>query len=262
MNETIIAWTDTTWNAIFGCSKVSEGCRHCYAERIALKFGHSKKEWTAANAPENVQLKPNKLRDPYKLKQPTRIFVNSMSDLFHELVPDGYIDQIFAVMVELPQHTFQALTKRPERMARYVAGWLRRTGRDIVPAHIWLGTSMEDQKNFDKRLPHLLATKATIRFISAEPLIGEIDMSGRLDGVNWIIVGGESGPGFRPMPHEWPRAIRDACRAQGVAFFFKQSAAFVTERGTYLTEEDGSKMEYKEYPTIPAEGVLTQSAFV
>lgn len=260
MNETIIAWTDITWNPTFGCSKVSEGCRNCYAERIALKFKQSQQEWTAINSLLNVKIKSNRLRDPYKIKTPSRIFVDSMSDLFHELISEDYIDRVFIVMCDLPQHTFQILTKRPGRMANYINDWLERTGRSIVPSHIWLGTSTEDQKNFDKRLPDLQRTKAAVRFLSAEPLIGAIDMAGRLNGIHWVIAGGESGPGFRPMPHEWPRAIRDACHIQDVAFFFKQSAAFMTERGTYLTEEDGSKMEYKEYPTLTEEAHPIQTS--
>lgn len=248
MQSSIIAWTDVTWNPVFGCSRVSEGCRNCYAEQIALKFKQSDRPWTAQNASENVRLKPHKLREPYKLKEPSRIFVNSMSDMFHPLIPDDYLYQMWHVMLDLPQHTFQILTKRPERAAQWHGPW---------PPHIWQGTSVENRKALP-RIDILRRCGAAVRFLSIEPLLedlGDLDLT----GIHWVIVGGESGPNYRPMDHAWARRIRDQCVAQGVAFFFKQSAARLTERGTQLIEEDGSFTVWQQYPqthTTPQQLVL------
>lgn len=237
MNETAISWTNVTWNPVHGCSKVSEGCRNCYAEALSLKRGWTKKPWTQPNAAENVMLKPAKLRDPYKIKDPSRIFVNSMSDLFHELIPDDYITRVFEVMNDLPRHTFQILTKRPGRAASWPGPW---------SPNIWMGTSIEDQRAAH-RLDDLRPCQAQTLFISFEPLIGPIaDVN--LSGYAWAIVGGESGPHRRPMPHAWARAIRDLCRKEGIAFFFKQSAAWRTELGTALQHEDGTFWKWEQYP--------------
>lgn len=247
MQSSIISWTKVTWNPVFGCSKVSEGCRHCYAATIALRYGHSKKEWVAKNAAENVVLKPHKLREPYKLKEPSKIFVNSMSDLFHEQIPDDYIRKVFDVMYDLPQHTFQILTKRPERAAQWDYKW---------QFNMQLGTSVEDA-----RVKHRIATiqqsKALVRFISFEPLIGDM---GELDlsGIQWAIVGGESGQGYREMEHAWARNIRDFCLRYETAFFFKQSSAFVTERGTALEHEDGTFWQWGQFPFNHVPPVLVQ----
>jgi protein gp37 len=237
MNGTKISWTDASWNPVLGCSRVSEGCRNCYAERIALKFHHSRLPWSAANAAENVQLKPHKLGEPLKLKKPSVIFVNSMSDLYHERVPDEYLARVFGVMNRTPQHTYQLLTKRPERAAEWAGPWT---------PNIWQGTSVEDERVID-RIDALRQCGAAIKFLSVEPLLGPMpDLD--LTGIDWVIVGGESGPGYRPMDHAWAREIRDACVAQGAAFFFKQSAAFTTERGTALLEADGSAWEWHQFP--------------
>jgi protein gp37 len=237
MQKTIIAWTDTTWNPTFGCSKISEGCRHCYAATIALRYGHSDKEWIAKNAAENVVLKPHKLREPYKLKEPSKVFVNSMSDLFHEQIPDEYIRKVFDVMYDLPQHTFQILTKRPERAAQWDYKW---------QFNMWLGTSVEDAR-VKHRIDTIKDSKALIKFISFEPLIGDM---GEMDltGIQWAIVGGESGQGYREMQHEWARDIRDTCLRDDVAFFFKQSSHFFTERGTGLLHEDGRFYKWLQFP--------------
>ena len=237
MNSTTISWTGATWNPVHGCSRVSAGCDHCYAETISLKFGMTTKPWIGANARENVRLMPHKLMEPYRLKTPSKIFVNSMSDLFHPLVPDDYILRVFAVMADLPQHVFQVLTKRPERAAKWCGPW---------PHHIWMGTSVEDA-----RVVHRVATLrrcgAPVRFLSCEPLIGPL---GDLDlgGIDWVICGGESGRDFRPMGHAWARELRDQCAAAGVAFFFKQSAAFRNESGSALQELDGSRWVYQQFP--------------
>jgi protein gp37 len=266
MNKTIISWTGYTWNFIHGCHKVSEGCRHCYAETLSLRYGHTKKPWTKANAAENVMMKPHKLRDPYSLKEPTRIFVNSMSDMFHANIPDWYKALGFAVMLDTPQHTYQILTKRPGRAASWLYDWNKarqtaefRAGLErlkisplLLPANpwgdnIWMGTSVEDEKNC-KRLDELRGCAAKTRFISFEPLIGEIAADVDLSGFHWAIVGGESGSDFRPMPHAWARNIRDACERDGLAFFFKQSSAPRTEMGTSLLHEDGRFFEWSQYP--------------
>jgi len=248
MNKTIIAWTKVTWNPVHGCSRVSEGCRHCYAEALSLRYGWTKLPWTAQNAEANVREVPAKLREPYSLKEPSRIFVNSMSDLFHPLISPAYRDRVFAVMADLPQHTFQVLTKRPELAAQWHGPW---------PKNIWLGASIESARHLD-RLDHLRQSGAQVRFVSAEPLIsawGAADLT----GIDWVIVGGESGPEHRPMPHTWAREIRDMCLAQDVAFFFKQSAAYRTEMGTTLQNTDGTFWTWQQWPDQRAEPVPGES---
>ena len=240
MNETKISWASVTWNPVHGCSKVSAGCDNCYAETLSLRMGWTKKEWTGENAKENVQVKPHKLREPYKLKEPSRVFVNSMSDLYHPQILDDYIAQVFAVMNDLPQHVFQVLTKRPRRAAQWAGEWTE---------NIWQGTSVENRKTL-YRIDQLRECQAKTLFLSLEPLLedlGELN----LDGIDWVIVGGESGKGYRPMEHAWARGIRDQCVEKGVAFFFKQSAAYRTEMGTELEEADGTKTTWQQYPDPP-----------
>ena len=239
MNETKISWTDATWNPVHGCSKVSAGCDNCYAEALSLRYGMTKAPWTTENAGENILLKPHKLREPYRLKEPSRVFVNSMSDLFHPRIPADYREQVFDVMRELPQHIFQVLTKRPRGAARYPGEWR---------PNIWQGTSVENRSTLH-RIDSLRECGAKVRFLSLEPLLEDLGTL-KLDGIHWVIVGGESGKGFRPMPHEWARDIRDQCVAAGVAFFFKQSAAYRTEMGTRLEEVDGNPTEWQQFPDI------------
>lgn len=236
---TIIAWTNVTWNPTTGCSRVSEGCRHCYAERLSLQKGWSKKPWIAANSAENVLLHPDRLRNPYRFKTGTMCFVNSMSDLFHPEIPDSFLAQVFAVMNACAHVTFQILTKRPERAATWPGPWT---------PNIWQGTSIENRKVLH-RLDDLRACPAHIRFISFEPLLEALGPM-NLDGYHWAIVGGESGPGYRPMDHTWAREIRDQCIGHNppIAFFFKQSAAYFTERGTVLLDQDGSATQWQQYP--------------
>lgn len=229
---TKIRWTDETWNPTTGCSRISAGCKNCYAEQISLRFGHSAKPWTARNAADNVVLHPERLRKPYTWRSPKRVFVNSMSDLFHELIPDEYVAAVFRVMEELPQHTFQVLTKRPHRAALWPGPW---------PANVWMGTSVENRKVL-YRLDELRRCPAQVRFVSAEPLIGPL---GAIDltGIAWVIVGGESGPRHRPLDKAWARHIRDQCIASGVAFFFKQDSGPRTEMRPWL---DG--LIWEQYP--------------
>ena len=212
-----IEWTDSTWNPVTGCSKVSPGCANCYAETLSLRFGWSAKPWTPANAAENVILHPERLLLPTRWRQPRRVFVNSMSDLFHELVPDPYIRQVFEVMAQCPRHEFQVLSKRPERMRELHRLWTDRHG--VLP-NVWLGTSIENDR-WTGRADHLRAAPAAIRFISAEPLLGPLP-SLDLAGIDWLIVGGESGIGHRPIEADWVRELRDRAVDAGVAFFFKQ----------------------------------------
>lgn len=234
---TIISWTNETWNPTTGCTKISEGCRNCYAERISLKFGYTRKPWTSVNEAENVTCHPERLKKPYTWKKPSRVFVNSMSDLFHPAIPDIFIAQVFKVMNDTPQHTYQVLTKRPERAAAWGGTW---------GPNIWMGVSVEDKKAV-ARLDTLRACPAIRLFVSFEPLIsdlGPIDLT----GFSWAIVGGESGPGYRPMNHAWARAIRDECLRLDIAYFFKQDAAFKTETRPWLVHENGSRWQWQQYP--------------
>ena len=242
-DRTGIQWTDATWNPLRGCSRISEGCRNCYAETVASRFsgpgqpyeGLAKDgRWT-----REVRFVPHMLDQPLRWTRPRRIFVNSMSDLFHENVPDEWIARVFDVMARAPQHTFQVLTKRPDRMRRVLPSFApSHTARDRsgwpLP-NVWLGVSAENQATADGRIPLLLETPAAVRFVSAEPLLGPIDLNerellcrtwrrgltiGRY--LDWVIIGGESGPGARPMHPGWARALRDQCVHVGVPFFFKQ----------------------------------------
>lgn len=256
MNKTAISWTTATWNPTTGCSKVSEGCRHCYAETISLKFGRSLKPWTAINAAENVIEHPDRLRAPYKLKEPSRIFVNSMSDLFHEMVSPEFRARVFEVMVDLPQHTFQILTKRPELAAAWPGPW---------PANVWMGTSVEDHR-VAHRIDTLRGCRAQTLFLSCEPLIGPLGPV-NLEGIKWVIAGGESGPHLKDGPanprwmrHEWARELRDACLDLDIAYFFKQSSGTRTEMGTALEHEDGSFWEWQQFPDNMAAPVCVKPA--
>ena len=206
-----IEWTDATWNPVTGCTKISPGCAHCYAERMARRL-------QAMGQPRyrngfTITLQPEVLGDPLRWKRPRAIFVNSMSDLFHPEVPDDYIRDCFAIMEKAPQHTFQVLTKRPER-AGGLSSFLR------WPANVWMGTSVENAA-YVRRIAALVRIPAAIRFLSLEPLLGPIPNLS-LARVDWVIVGGESGPGARPIDKQWVRAIRDSCIEQRVPFFFKQ----------------------------------------
>jgi protein gp37 len=299
-DKSAIEWTEATWNPIVGCSIVSPGCTNCYAMKMAYRLvgmgvetyaGLTKDSnagpvWTGA-----VRLVEDALLKPLRWKRPRQIFVNSMSDLFHESVPDEWIDQIFAVIALAPQHTFQVLTKRADRMRAYVSGmWDRRehlgelmgkiggeerkgwyapecdsqrgwVGMHLPLPNVWLGVSTEDQARADERIPDLLATPAAVRWVSAEPLLGAIDFRNiaigsktldaltgahsatvpmvgfrdaqraistlpslppRTAALDWVVVGGESGPKARPMHPDWARSIRNQCRAASVSFFFKQ----------------------------------------
>jgi len=233
MGKTKIEWTDSTWSPVTGCSKISLGCKNCYAESLARRFNPDFKPWTPPNAEHNVRLHPERLEQPLRWRKPRRVFVNSVSDLFHEQVPPYFIADVWRVMRKATKHIFQILTKRPEHMAAFL-----RSGDEILP-NVWLGVSAEDQPTFDERTKYLLQTPAAVRFVSLEPLLGPIILDdGPMGGghtaltteidhaedtkLDWVIVGGESGPGARPMHPDWVRLIRDQCQAASVNFWFKQ----------------------------------------
>ena len=206
-----IEWTDATWNPVTGCDQVSPGCDHCYALAFAERFrgtpGHPYEQGF------DLRLWPERLQLPLRWRKPRRIFVNSMSDLFHADVPDEFVHRVFATMVQADWHTYQVLTKRPQRLARMAPSlpW---------PAHIWAGVSVESN-DYAWRADFLRRVPVAVRFVSAEPLLGPVD-SLNLDGIHWVITGGESGFGARPCDPEWVRDMRDRCVDSGVAFFHKQ----------------------------------------
>lgn len=282
-----IEWTDATWNPVTGCTKVSAGCKHCYAERHAKRFWGERKF-------TDVEPHRDRLDQPIRWRKPRLVFVNSMSDLFHESVSDEFIDDVFAVMAlcagvrdqcrgrncdhegfdceehglwHPPAHTFQVLTKRPERMNRYLSDDERfqristaargfwRPGEAVdeifrktpwpLP-NVWLGISAEDQITANERLPFLLKTPAAVRFASFEPLLGPIDLALWRWYLDWVIVGGESGPGARTMHPEWARCIRDECTDNDVPFFFKQW-------GGVRKKEAGCELDGKTWKQMPGE---------
>ncbi len=233
-----IEWTDSSWNPVTGCTKISSGCANCYAERLSKRLQKMNPKGKYRNA-FKVVLHPQDLELPLKWKTPKTIFVNSMSDLFHKDVPDNFIKKIFDVMEKANWHTFQILTKRPERMNYFTNNVFKK----ILP-NVWLGTSMEDRRVIH-RLKELKSTKAKIRFISFEPLIGQIGKVS-LKGIHWAIVGGESGKYHRPIKEEWVLEIRDQCKSQNVPFFFKQWGGLTSKSGGRLLKGK----TYDEYPYI------------
>ena len=287
-----IEWTDATWNPATGCTKISPGCAHCYIERTPpFRVNHRRFD---AKGHIPIHLHPERLTQPLHWKRPRRVFVNSLSDLFHEDIPTEFIDRIFAVMALTPQHTYQILTKRPERMREYfyrsetrvmVIGNAILIGMDFRECedrdinsiawplpNVWLGVTAENQHFADERIPLLLQTPAAVRFVSYEPALGpinlhelpipaEIDPRGFLFSaltecddehfynrhakLNWVICGGESGPGARPMHPQWARSVRDQCVGAGVPFFMKQ----ICERGRKVPFEKWLKdLQVREYP--------------
>lgn len=232
-----IEWTDATWNPVTGCTKITRGCDHCYAERFAERFrgvsGHPFEQGF------DLKLHPARLSRPLTWKKPRMVFVNSMSDLFHKHVPARFIDQVFDVMEEADRHVFQVLTKRSSVMRKYLR---RRYGACLAPQHIWCGVSVEDQ-SATARVRHLRQAPLSTRFLSIEPLLGPI---GNLDltGIAWVIVGGESGPHARPMQPAWVCRIRDRCVREQVPFFFKQWGGHTPKTG-------GRELDGIEYNGLP-----------
>jgi len=233
-----IEWTDATWNPVRGCVKVSPGCKHCYAETFAERFrgvrGHPYEQGF------DLRLVPEKLTEPFRWRSPKLVFVNSMSDLFQDGVPDEYVLAVARVMATANWHTFQVLTKRAERLRDLSFGEMRFAA---PKKHIWWGVSVEDKEYGIPRINLLRQAPVAMRFLSIEPLLedlGQVDLT----SIDWVIVGGESGPGARPMKREWVIAIRDQCRAAGIPFFFKQwGGARKVKHGRLL---DGRT--YDEYP--------------
>ena len=224
-----IEWTEATWNPVTGCTKVSPGCDHCYAETLSKRWGRS----------FEVTLHPDRLAMPLTWKKPKLVFANSMSDLFHVDVPDDFLREVWDVMVETPQHTYQVLTKRTHRMVHKI----RELELEITP-NLWLGTSVENQKFADNRCPALLAAnlEPAVRWLSCEPLLGPLDLALHLPFLDWVVVGGESGTGRREMDKEWARQIRDDCAAEGVPFFFKQGNHFRAGHDRVLDDREHNDM--------------------
>jgi len=247
--KTGIEWTDATWNPVTGCTRVSAGCDNCYAARLASRLlrDHYKARPPVVPTPENmadpfsVRIWPERLSQPLRERRPRMIFVNSMSDLFHADVPEDFIRSVFEVMLEADWHTYQVLTKRPARAARFFRRNADLFPRGTVPGHIWIGTSVENQ-GVTYRVAQLVSIPAEVRFLSCEPLLGPVTLN--LDGIHWVIVGGESGPVRRPMDLDWARSIRDQCLAAGVPFFFKQVGGRTPKAGGRLL--DGKTWD--EYP--------------
>jgi protein gp37 len=214
--QSAIEWTDATWNPVRGCTKISPGCKHCYASTFAERFrgvaGHPYEQGFS------LRLVPQKILEPLRWSKAKMVFVNSMSDLFHPAIPDGYIESVARVMAETPWHTYQVLTKRADRLEDLLNGKLAFAAGQ---GHIWWGVSVEDKKYGVPRINYLRGARAAVRFLSIEPLledVGELNLT----GINWVIVGGESGFGARPMEREWVVSLLRQCKANHVPFFFKQ----------------------------------------
>ena len=241
-DNSAIEWTDATWNPVTGCTKISAGCDNCYAERFAERFRGV--EDHPYETGFDLTLRPERLEQPLTWRRSRMIFVNSMSDLFHKHVPYAFVEHVFDTMELADWHTFQVLTKRSSRLRNFAN---RRYAGRQPPHHIWLGVSVEDGTKLS-RVQHLRDANAGIRFLSVEPLIGP---PGRLDltGIHWVIAGGESGPGARPIKEEWVISIRDQCIRQNVAFFFKQWGGLRPKSGGRLLVGK----EWNQYPDlIPA----------
>jgi protein gp37 len=255
-DRTRIEWTDATWNPTTGCTKVSAGCDHCYAAVLAhgrLADNYLSRKPAKDNAanrrdPFAVRLWPERLEYPLRWKDSRRIFVNSMSDLFHADIPEAFQRKVFEVMLEADHHIYQVLTKRPSRAQRFVRRNADLFVGGVVPEHVWIGTSVESQDVL-YRVDQLRSVEASVRFLSCEPLLGPLEPD--LRGIEWVIVGGESGIGYRPIHLDWARGIRDRCLAAGVAFFFKQVGGRTPKAGGRLLDEK----EWNEYPALLASAV-------
>lgn len=272
MARTKIEWTDMTWNPVTGCTPISEGCQNCYAKRMAKRLAG--RCGYPADDPFKVTLHPERLNEPLKWKTPRRVFVCSMSDLFHEDVPFEYIHVIWDIIKACPQHTFLILTKRPQRMAEVVnriyglerLGWSKGFWD-----HVWLGVTAENQQHANERIPILLQIPAAVRFVSVEPMLGPVDLSKwkPFDGecycqddpkgckprlskncpetaIDWVICGGETGPGARPMHPDWVRSLKDQCQDAGVPFFLK--SLYIDGKIIKMPELDGRR--YNEIPNV------------
>lgn len=236
-----IEWTEQTWNPTVGCTKISPGCKHCYAEIMARRL-QAMGTRGYENGFELTQL-PNRLEEPLRRKKSTVYFVNSMSDVFHESVPFEYIDKIFETITKTPQHTYQILTKRADRMAEYFKD-------RKVPENAWMGVSVEDQRYGVPRIDYLRQIPAQTRFLSVEPLLEDLGTI-NLAGVHWVIVGGESGPKARPMQREWVEDIRVQCEEAGVAFFFKQWGGWGADGKKRAKKQNGRELNGRTWDGMP-----------
>lgn len=245
MAESAIEWTEHTWNPVTGCTKVSPGCKHCYAETMARRL-----KAMGARGYENgfeITLHPYRLEQPLHRRTPTVYFVNSMSDLFHEDVPDAFIEKVLAVCEQTPQHTYQVLTKRAERLPEFYR-------RRKCPDNVWLGVSVEDRKYGVPRIAQLRKVRAKTRFLSVEPLLEDVG-SLNLSGIQWVIAGGESGAKARPMEAAWAKKVRDQAIAQGVAFFFKQWGAWGSDGVRRSKKANGRRLSGREWNQFPVKVV-------
>ncbi|MEK6700352.1 MAG: phage Gp37/Gp68 family protein [Nitrospirota bacterium] len=239
--QTTIEWTEQTWNPTVGCTKISPGCQNCYAETMARRL-----KAMGVNGYENgfkLTLLPQRLSDPLQRKKPTIYFVNSMSDLFHEKIPAAYIQQVFDVMKKAPQHTFQVLTKRADKMTEFFKTYQAST-------NAWLGATVENKQHGIPRIDQLRKVEAHVRFLSIEPLLedlGKLDLS----GIHWIIVGGESGPKARLMKPEWVMNIKRQCEEQNVAFFFKQWGGWGADGKKRAKKENGRLLQGRTWDEVP-----------
>ena len=246
MADTSIEWVDSTWNPLTGCTKVSPGCKNCYAERMS----HRLMLMGQPNYANDFKLTTHErmLGVPFGWKRPRRIFVNSMSDLYHKDVPEEFIRRVFDAMNRAPWHTYKILTKRADRLEEL-------SPRLPWGPHVWQGVSVENA-DYTFRIDHLRRTAAHVKFLSVEPLLGPLpDLD--LTGIHWVIVGGESGPGCRPMAAEWAAGVRDACRRQGVAFFFKQTGEKLARSLKLKSKKGGdadelpAELRVREFPSLP-----------
>lgn len=240
MAQSKIEWTEETWNPSTGCNKVSSGCKNCYAETMANRL-------KAIGTPgyENgfeFTVMPERLNQPLLKKKPTKYFVNSMSDLFHEKMSNAFLDKIFDVIKKTPQHTYQILTKREKRMEAYFRG-------KILPLNVWMGVSVENKKSI-KRIDYLRKVDASIRFISAEPLLEDLGNI-NLQGIQWVIVGGESGHKARPMKKDWALNVKEQCESQGSTFFFKQWGTWGADGVKRSKKSNGMEIDGKVYQDLP-----------
>jgi protein gp37 len=242
MNNTKIEWTEQTWNPSVGCTKISAGCKYCYAESMAKRL-----QAIGVKGYENgfkFTILPERLEQPLKIKKPTKFFVNSMSDLFHEEMPFEYLDMIFDVIKKTPQHIYQILTKREKIMAEYLRN-------KVLPENVWMGVTVENAAT-KYRIEYLREVEASIRFISMEPLLGAVGKL-NLQNIHWVIVGGESGPKARPMKAEWALNIKEQCEKENVAFFFKQWGSWGAD-GIKRNKKANGRLflgeEWNEYPPI------------
>lgn len=236
-----IEWTEQTWNPTIGCTKLSAGCKHCYAETLAKRLQAMGLD--AYRQGFRLKLLPERLDEPRQRKKPTIYFVNSMSDLFHERIPDDFLDAVMAVIRDTPQHRYQILTKRHERLGAYFA-------TRPVPSNVWLGVSVENRRHGVPRIDVLRHIPAKIRFLSCEPLLEDL---GALDltGIHWVIVGGESGPKARPMHPDWARAIREQCESQGATFFFKQWGGWGADGKRRSKKANGRELDGRQWNGMP-----------